>query len=78
MEPVSGAYKYIYQYKDHLGNVRLSYDKTFAIKEESNFYPYSLKQEGYNTIKTGVENKYKLLGQERQDELGNIGNKNIL
>ncbi|WP_343617886.1 RHS repeat-associated core domain-containing protein, partial [Flavobacterium sp.] len=70
VEPVSGAYKYIYQYKDHLGNVRVSYDKTLAIKEESNFYPFGLKQEGYNTVKTGVENKYKYNGKELQDELG--------
>ncbi|MFG4002093.1 RHS repeat-associated core domain-containing protein [Flavobacterium aquidurense] len=70
MEPVSGAYRYIYQYKDHLGNVRLSYDKILAIKEASNFYPFGLKQEGYNTIKTGVENKYKYNGKELQDELG--------
>lgn len=70
VEPVSGSYKYVYQYKDHLGNVRLSYDKTLAIKEESNFYPFGLKQEGYNTVKTGVENKYKYNGKELQDEQG--------
>ncbi|WP_242412058.1 DUF6443 domain-containing protein [Flavobacterium sp. Root186] len=70
VEPVSGSYKYVYQYKDHLGNIRLSYDKTLAIKEESNFYPFGLKQEGYNTVKTGVENKYKYNGKELQDELG--------
>nr|WP_291149109.1 RHS repeat-associated core domain-containing protein [Flavobacterium sp. UBA7680] len=70
VEPVSGAYKYVYQYKDHLGNIRVSYDKTLAIKEESNFYPFGLKQEGYNNAKTGVENKYKYQGQELQDELG--------
>ena len=70
VESISGSYKYVYQYKDHLGNVRLSYDKTFAIKEESNFYPFGLKQEGYNTVKTGVENKYKYNGKELQDELG--------
>ncbi|SEP23491.1 RHS repeat-associated core domain-containing protein [Flavobacterium sp. CF108] len=70
VEPVSGSYKYVYQYKDHLGNIRLSYDKTLAIKEESNFYPFGLKQEGYNNVKTGVENKYKYNGKELQDELG--------
>ncbi|WP_406845327.1 DUF6443 domain-containing protein [Flavobacterium soyae] len=70
VEPVSGSYKYIFQYKDHLGNVRLSYDKTLAIKEESNFYPFGLKQEGYNTVKIGIENKYKYNGKELQDELG--------
>jgi RHS repeat-associated protein len=70
VEPSGSSYKYVYQYKDHLGNVRLSYDNTLAIKEESNFYPFGLKQEGYNTVKIGVENKYKFNGKELQDELG--------
>lgn len=70
VEPSGSPYKYVYQYKDHLGNVRLSYDKTLVIKEESNFYPFGLKQEGYNTLKIGVENKYKYNGKEFQDELG--------
>ncbi|WP_281234909.1 RHS repeat domain-containing protein [Flavobacterium gelatinilyticum] len=68
-EPSGSSYRYIYQYKDHLGNIRISYDKTLAIKEENNYYPFGLKQEGYNTVKTGVENKYKYNGKERQDEL---------
>ncbi|CAD0003696.1 hypothetical protein FLAT13_01812 [Flavobacterium salmonis] len=70
VEPEASSYKYIFQYKDHLGNVRLSYDKTLAIKEESNYYSFGLKQEGYNTVKIGVENKYKYNGKELQDELG--------
>jgi len=70
VEPSGSTYKYIYQYKDHLGNIRLSYDKSLAIKEESNYYPFGLKQEGYNNIKIGVENKYKYNGKELQDELG--------
>lgn len=70
VEPEGSSYKYIYQYKDHLGNVRLSYDKNLVIKEESNYYPFGLKQEGYNNVKSGVENKYKYNGKEFQDELG--------
>ncbi|WP_291285719.1 DUF6443 domain-containing protein [Flavobacterium sp.] len=70
VEPVAGSYKYIYQYKDHLGNIRLSYDKNLAIQEESNYYPFGLKQEGYNIVKAGVENKYKYNGKELQEELG--------
>ncbi|WP_281234911.1 DUF6443 domain-containing protein [Flavobacterium gelatinilyticum] len=69
IEPSGSSFRYIYQYKDHLGNIRISYDKTLAIKEESNYYPFGLKQEGYNTVKTGVENKYKYNGKELQDEL---------
>ncbi|SHF74702.1 DUF6443 domain-containing protein [Flavobacterium defluvii] len=70
VEPISGSYKYVYQYKDHLGNIRLSYDKTLVIKEENNYYPFGLKQNGYNNVKSGVENKYKYNGKELQDELG--------
>ncbi|OXB11116.1 RHS repeat-associated core domain-containing protein [Flavobacterium reichenbachii] len=69
-EPSGSSYKYVYQYKDHLGNVRLSYDKTLVIQEESNYYPFGLKHQGYNNVKIGVENKYKYNGKELQDELG--------
>lgn len=70
VEPSGSSYKYIYQYKDHLGNIRLSYDKNMVIQEESNYYPFGLKQEGYNNVKIGIENKYKYNGKELQDELG--------
>ncbi|SHM97235.1 RHS repeat domain-containing protein [Flavobacterium chilense] len=72
VEPSAGSYKYVYQYKDHLGNVRLSYNKNLVIQEENNYYPFGLKQEGYNTVKNSTSEalKYKFLGQERQDELG--------
>jgi RHS repeat-associated protein len=76
VEPAGSSYKYVYQYKDHLGNIRLSYrnngttaSPTLQIAEESNYYPFGLKHAGYNTAKVGVENKYKYQGQERQDEL---------
>ncbi|MEM6816824.1 MAG: RHS repeat-associated core domain-containing protein, partial [Bacteroidota bacterium] len=50
----SGGYNYIYQYTDHLGNVRLSYAEdpsnsgTPTIIEENNYYPFGLKHKGYN------------------------------
>lgn len=71
----SGTFDYIYQYKDHLGNVRLSYDKNLNIIEENNYYPFGLKQKGYNNvtaISTGyvTAQKYKYNGKELQDELG--------
>lgn len=70
-----GALSYVFQYKDHLGNVRLSYAKNsqtqaLEIVEENNYYPFGLKHEGYNNDIVGVEHKYKFQGQERQDELG--------
>ncbi|SHM97300.1 RHS repeat-associated core domain-containing protein [Flavobacterium chilense] len=72
IEPSAGSYKYVYQYKDHLGNVRLSYDKNLVIQEENNYYPFELKQEGYNTVKNSTSDalKYKYNGKELQDELG--------
>ncbi|WP_264536422.1 DUF6443 domain-containing protein [Flavobacterium sp. N1736] len=71
----SGTFDYIYQYKDHLGNVRLSYDKNLAIQEENNYYPFGLKQKGYNnvnSITTGnsTAQRYKFQSEELQDELG--------
>ncbi|MBF4507806.1 hypothetical protein IRZ83_14110 [Flavobacterium sp. JLP] len=71
---ISGALSYVFQYKDHLGNIRVSYAKNpqtqvLEIIEENNYYPFGLKHKGYNDyLATG--NKYKFLGQERQDELG--------
>lgn len=59
-----GNFKYVYQFKDHIGNVRLSYsDKnndgtvlastdptTNELIEESNYYPFGLKHKGYNEV----------------------------
>ena len=79
----TGNFDYIYQYKDHLGNVRLSYGdgnndglvKPTEIVEENNYYPFGLKQKGYNNVTGSLGNataqKYKYNGKELQDE--NIG-----
>jgi RHS repeat-associated protein len=54
---LSGSY--VYQYKDHLGNIRLSYtdnnkdgviNTSTEIIEESNYYPFGLKHKGYNNV----------------------------
>jgi len=71
----SGAFDYIYQYKDHLGNIRLSYDKNLTVIEENNYYPFGLKQKGYNnslnySYGNAQAQKYKYNGKELQDELG--------
>ena len=74
VEPVGSSYKYVYQYKDHLGNVRLSYDKTLVIQEENNYYPFGLKHSSYSVpivVSTNDALKYKYNGKEWQDE--NIG-----
>lgn len=66
---------YVFNYTDHLGNVRLSYEKdattgSLKILEESNYYPFGLKHKGYNSNNAQPNYKYKFQGQERQDELG--------
>ncbi|MHC0443020.1 DUF6443 domain-containing protein, partial [Flavobacterium sp. 3-210] len=70
----SGALSYVFQYKDHLGNIRLSYAKNpttqvLEIIEENNYYPFGLKHKGYNDY-VATNNKYKYNGKELQDELG--------
>ena len=74
---------YVYQYKDHLGNVRLSYtdnnnDGTITqneIIEESNYYPFGLKHKGglnsnYNPIGNSTAQKFGYNGKELNEELG--------
>ena len=47
------SYNYVYNYKDHLGNSRLSYTKdattgTLKILEENQYYPFGMKHTNYN------------------------------
>jgi RHS repeat-associated protein len=49
-------YKYVFNYTDHLGNIRLSYaedptSKVLKIIEENHYYPFGLKHSGYNSDK---------------------------
>jgi RHS repeat-associated protein len=46
---------YVYNYTDHLGSSRVSYqdadlDGNPEILEENNYYPFGLKHEGYNEL----------------------------
>nr|WP_321232926.1 DUF6443 domain-containing protein [uncultured Psychroserpens sp.] len=80
IEPnTNGGFDYTYQYKDHLGNIRLAYNdsnsdgsiSTSEIIEENNYYPFGLKHKGYNNVINGAEYKYKTYqGQEISEELG--------
>ncbi len=50
----TGSFSYVYQYKDHLGNVRLNYAwdnvaNVLTVLNESHYYPFGLKHEKYNT-----------------------------
>ncbi len=77
------SFLYVYQYKDHLGNVRLSYadvngngqiEPADEILEENNYYPSGLRHEGYNQIsnsnRSEAAEKYKFGGKEYQDDFG--------
>ncbi|WP_419869892.1 DUF6443 domain-containing protein [Chryseobacterium sp. CT-SW4] len=63
--------RYVYQYKDHLGNIRISYAKNslgaVVILEENNYYPFGLKHAGYNTEDISNNSfKYLYNGKELQ------------
>nr|WP_299484900.1 DUF6443 domain-containing protein [uncultured Allomuricauda sp.] len=71
---VEGSYDYVYQYKDHLENIRLSYvdnSGTLEIVEENNYYPFGLKHKGYNDatspLGNSVANRWKFGGKELDD-----------
>lgn len=74
------SFEYVYQYKDHLGNIRLSYTDvngdgvitaSTEIIEEKNYYPFGLQHKGYNNNIIGVENNYMTFGgKELSKELG--------
>ncbi len=78
VEKDDDGYEYIYQYKDHLGNIRLSYkdqnkDGTITqseIVEEKNYYPFGLQHKGYNSTVFGRRHEYGYNGKEEQNELG--------
>lgn len=64
--------EYIYNYTDHLGNVRVSYLKGAnggaEIIKENNYYPFGLKHEGYNTVTADNPSyKYGYLENELQE-----------
>ncbi|WP_117885618.1 DUF6443 domain-containing protein [Aureibaculum luteum] len=77
----SGGFDYVYQYKDHLGNIRLSYtdsdgngsiNASTEIIEEKNYYPFGLTHKGYNgnvsANGNSLANKYGYNGKELQDD----------
>jgi len=75
----SGGFDYIYQYKDHLGNIRLSYKNTgptssptLQIQEENNYYPFGLKHKGYNNVvnSTNKALDFTFNGKEFEESLG--------
>jgi RHS repeat-associated protein len=71
------GYRYVYQYKDHLGNNRLSFMRnagTTAIVKETNYYPFGLTHQGYNNLTSSLGSagakKYQYNGKELQEDYG--------
>lgn len=78
-----GQFNYVYNYLDHLGNVRLSYTDAnqnnsdpvdLQIIQEKNYYPFGLTHQGYNgggggsAYGNAAANRYGFGGKELQDE----------
>ena len=76
----SGGYTYVYNYKDQVQNVRLSYadldgngsiNPSTEILHERSYYPFGLLHKGYNNQINGVVNNYKQYqDQEFTEDLG--------
>jgi RHS repeat-associated protein len=73
----ANVFSYVFNYTDHLGNVKLSYTKNpsnnaLTILDENNYYPFGLMHKGYNNLVSTNNPAEKLLfnGKELQDELG--------
>lgn len=74
-QPTAGGFDFVYQYKDHLGNNRLSYTKDTngkpKIVSETNYYPFGLAHKGYNERFNVAKNNYKTFqDQEWTEDLG--------
>jgi len=80
----NNSYSYVYNFKDHLDNIRLSYtdgngDGSITgseIVKESNYYPFGLSHKGYNNNVSALGNsaakRYMFGGKELSEELGLI------
>ncbi len=77
VEKEADGYKYVYQFKDHLDNIRLSYkdankDGTITqdeIVQEKNYYPFGLEHKGYNNTIVGVPHDYSFNNKEFDQSL---------
>ena len=63
--------RYIYQYRDHLGNARISYakklDGSLEITDKNDYYPFGLNHIGGSKGKLGGYQNYKYNGKEIQE-----------
>jgi RHS repeat-associated protein len=59
-------FNYVYNYLDHLGNIRLSYavdphDQVLKIVEENHYYPFGLKHKNYNMTRRQFDREEDVL-----------------
>lgn len=71
-EEESYRFFYVYNYTDHLGNIRVSYGKDpdtqeLKILEENHYYPFGLKHTNYNSGKNKFDLK-ELAEQQQQNQ----------
>ncbi|MCT2561806.1 DUF6443 domain-containing protein [Chryseobacterium herbae] len=67
--------RYVYNYEDHVGNIRLSYyrggNNEAVIDRETNYYPFGMEYEGFQGTNTQLPSyRYGFQGQEKQTETG--------
>jgi RHS repeat-associated protein len=60
VKKTKSLYNYVFNYTDHLGNIRLTYTRDpnlfdLKILEENNYYPFGLKHRNYNMNKKDYE-----------------------
>ncbi|GGI57151.1 DUF6443 domain-containing protein [Winogradskyella haliclonae] len=79
VEKNGSNYEYVYQYADHVGNIRLNYKNVgtassinLQIQEENNYYPFGLKHKGYNGFVVS-DHPYGFGGKEEQDDGLSLG-----
>lgn len=71
----SGGYKYVYDFKDHLGNVHMSFDKGLdgkaRIVQEDHYYPFGMTiNSSQFSYRFSTANDFLYNGKEREEELG--------
>ncbi len=67
------SFDYVYQYKDHLGNVRVNYAQDpqgsgLGILDESHYYPFGLQHTHYNSDITKIDRKEELNNEKGFDD----------
>lgn len=74
--PDGNGWRYVYQYLDHLGDIRLSYTEApgggLEIVEDNAYYPFGLKMRGINgnvsPLGNSTAEKWKFQGQELTED----------